>query len=132
MRARIGTQIQDAEYSRAGWLRGVEHNDLARLIHGDEEARSIPRHAHQLGPTAFLDGSEIEDGGSGAGLRVDEIKFIVEHSCRVAAAMRITGDQPDVDGSARLHDVSRPQIFSHLQIPTPYTPHHVQPPQHLL
>ena len=44
-----------------GGRRSVKHNDLARLVQGDEQALPVLSHTHELRLPALLDRAEIED-----------------------------------------------------------------------
>ena len=89
VRPGICAEVEDAEHLGRSGLRRIEHHDLARLIHGDEEPLAVAGHAHELRPAAGGDGFEVEYGRCGPGTRVDQIQLVIEHTGRVSAAVGV-------------------------------------------
>src|SRR5215475_9923307 len=93
------------------WVVGlsrIKHDYFAYQIHRDEQSVSVPRHAHQLRPSAYGDTAEIKDDPRGSALRIHEVERVVRHAGAVSPTPRIARDQFHINGSGRGRDSERP------------------------
>ena len=89
--------------------RDVEHDDLARAVERDEQARALPVHAQELRHRRRVrtrEDVEVEHRRCRAFLRVDEIELVIDHTGRERAQALIARNQLDFHRAGRMRRVA--------------------------